>query len=113
MKKRIIIAIPTDDGQIVRTRFSSSRAFLVVKVKSGKIIHQEMRWNLLSQMMTSEDGYFYNLADCNVVIVKDVGPAHAQMLETKNIIVARTGETDVMAAFLHYLKCMPQLSEVL
>ena len=113
MNKKMKIAIPTDDGLNIRTRFSSSRGFMVAKVKSGKIIHKEMRWNLLSEMMTSEDGYFYNLADCDVVIVKEVGPAHAQILESKNITIARTGETDVKAAFLQYLKCMPQLSAIL
>lgn len=112
MKKRIIIAIPTDDGLIVRSRFSSSRGFLVATVKSGKIIHQEMRWNLLSEMMTSKEGYCYNLTDCDVVIIKEIGPAHAQILENKNITIARTGETELMAAFLQYLKCMPQFSMV-
>ncbi len=107
------IAIPTDDGLIVRTRFSSSRGFIVAKVKSGKIVHQELRWNLLSEMITSEDGYFYNLADCDVVILKEVGPTHTQILEMKNITVARTRETDVTTAFLQYLKCRPKLSEVL
>jgi predicted Fe-Mo cluster-binding NifX family protein len=112
MNKRMKIAIPTDDGLIVRTRFSSSRGFMVATVKSGKIIHQEMRWNLLSEMMTSEDGYFYNLADCDIVIVKEVGHVHAQILEIKNITIARTGETEIMAAFLQYLKCIHLLSEV-
>jgi len=104
------IAIPTDDGSIVRSRFSSSRGFLVATVKSCKIIHQEMRWNLLSEMMTSEDGYFYNLADCDVVIVKEIGPVHEQILENKNITIARTGETELMTALLQYLKCMSQFS---
>jgi predicted Fe-Mo cluster-binding NifX family protein len=110
MKKRIKIAIPTDDGLIVRSSFSSSRGFMVATVNSGKIVQQEMRWNLLSEMMTSEDRYFYNLADCDIVIVKEIGPAHAQILENKNITIAGTGETELMAAFLQFLKCMPQLS---
>jgi predicted Fe-Mo cluster-binding NifX family protein len=112
MNKRIKIAIPTDDGLIVRPKFCSSRGFLVATVKSGKIIHQELRWNLLSEMITSEHRYFYNLADCDVVIVKEAGSAYVQILETKNITIARTGETEITAAFLQYLKCMPALSEV-
>ena len=112
MNKKIKIAIPTDDGLMVRSRFSSSRGFFVATVKSGKIIHQELRWNLISEMMTSEEGYFYNLADCDVVIVKEVGSDYSQILETKNITIARTGETEITAAFLQYLKCMPALSEV-
>ena len=84
---------------------------MVATVNSGKIIHREMRWNLLSEMITSEDGYFYNLADCEVVIVKEIGPAHSQILNIKNITIARTCETEIMTAFLQYLKCSHLLSE--
>jgi len=108
MKQQIKIAIPTDDGLNVKSSYKNSRGFMVVTVISGKIIHQEMRWNLLSEMMTSEDGCFYNLADCDVVIVNEIGSAKARIFESKNIIIARTGETDLMAAFLKYLKCMPE-----
>jgi len=107
MNKKIKIAIPTDDGSIVRSRFSSSRGFLVATVKSGKIIHQEMRWNLISEMMTSEEGYFYNLADCDVVIVNEIGQCQCQRLKAEKKDIIQTVETDIPKAFIKYLDSIP------
>ena len=113
MKNEIKIAIPTDDGMIVRSRFSSARGFMVATINSGQIIHKEIRWNLLSEMITSKDQYFYNLADCDIVLVKEVGPAHARILENRNILIGKTEEPQLMEAFLQYLKRMPQLFKII
>jgi predicted Fe-Mo cluster-binding NifX family protein len=111
MKKQMKIAIPTDDGLIVRSGFSSSRGFMVATVNSDMIIQQEMRWNLLSEMITSRFGYFYNLNDCDVIIVREVEDSHKKIFKLKNMNIVRTAETEITAAFLHYLKCIPFLLE--
>ena len=107
------IAIPTDDGSIVRSRFSSSRGFLVATVKSGKIIHQEMRWNLLSEFLTSEHGFFYNLVDCDVVIVNEIGSGHRELFKTRRKEIIHTDQTEISKAFLDYLDSMPRINKLL
>jgi predicted Fe-Mo cluster-binding NifX family protein len=101
------IAIPTDDGLHVRLTCCRSRAFLVATLNSGKIIHQELRWNLLSEMMTSKFGYFYNLNDCDVVIVKEVEDSHKKILISKNMNIVRSEEKEITTALLKYLKNNP------
>ena len=106
------IAIPTDDELTVRARFSSSRGFLVVTAKSGKIVHEEMRWNLLSEMMTSMHGYFYNLTDCDAVIVKEIGDRHQELLLSMKKNVARTRQTEIHKAIQEYLVKIPGIAGI-
>jgi hypothetical protein len=63
------IAVPTNDGRTIGQNYRSSRGFHVSTVCSGRIVSSEIRWNLLSEMMTSEYGFLYNLSDCDAVIV--------------------------------------------
>jgi len=98
------IAVPTDDGEIISKDFSRSRGFVVATVNDSGIIRREMRWNLLSEMMTSESGYLYNLCDCNAVIVKEIGSCHYKRLETEKKKVVRTKDTLVSMAFSNYLE---------
>jgi predicted Fe-Mo cluster-binding NifX family protein len=37
------IAIPTDDGVTISRHFGRARAFLVVTIENGEVIHQELR----------------------------------------------------------------------
>jgi predicted Fe-Mo cluster-binding NifX family protein len=104
MKKGLKIAIPTDDGLIVRSSFSSSRGFMVATVDSGKIIHQEFRWNLFSEMIISEHGSLYNLCDCDVVIVNEIGECQCQRLKAEKKDVIITVETGINQIFGEYLK---------
>ena len=101
--KTMKVAITTDDGMIVGEQCRCSRAFLVATVKSGKIVHQELRWNLLSEILTSEDGLFYNLCDCDVVIVDQISEAHSENLKSKKKKIIRTDETNVGKAFINFL----------
>jgi predicted Fe-Mo cluster-binding NifX family protein len=103
MKDKIRIAFPSDDGVSIKSRFSRSRGFVVATISSGRIIHREMRWNLLSERMTSPDGIFYNLAGCDFVITNEVGTCHSEMLEAKKIRVERTNETDISIALHNYM----------
>ena len=97
------IAIPTDDGEIIVSQCRCSRGFIVATVKSGKIIHEELRWNLLSEILTSEEGLFYNLCDCDVVIVNQLSERHRQTLGGKKKKIVLTAETDVKKAFDSFL----------
>ncbi len=98
------IAIPSDDGILVGQQFKSSRAFVVATVDDGKILRQELRWNLISEIMTSPHGYYYNLADCNTIIVNEIGEGHTRLLGSINKEVIQTEETLVNNAFLIYLR---------
>ena len=101
--KMMKIAIPTDDGRAVSTQFLGSRGFLVVTIESGKIIHKEIRWNLISEMMTSEHGSLYNLCDCAVVIVNEIGNCHCKRIEAEKKEIIRTAETNINKVFGEYL----------
>ncbi|MCX6250894.1 MAG: hypothetical protein NTX61_09085 [Bacteroidetes bacterium] len=112
MEKKIKIAIPTDDGSIVRQEFRGSRAFWVATIKAGKIVRQELRWNLLSEILTSEYGFFYNLTDCDVVIVNEIGPRHSELLQEIKKMIVRTKQTEISKALNTYLTNILSLPEV-
>jgi predicted Fe-Mo cluster-binding NifX family protein len=104
LRKSLKIAVPTDDGIILGKQFKCARAFLVATIQSGQIVCEDLRWNLLSEIMTSDLGFFYNLEDCNTVIVNDIGPGHTEMLKARKITVIRTKESHISMAFSKYLK---------
>ncbi len=112
MKKRIKIAIPTDDGLIVRQEFAGSRAFVVATVKAGMMVHQEVRWNLLSEILTSGHGFFYNLVDCDVVMVNEIGYGQRELLKVINKEIVLTDQTEITQAFINYLDSIPSKIEV-
>ena len=97
------IAIPTDDGEVILKRFKGSRGFVVATIESGKIIHQELRWNLLSEIMTSEHGSLYNLCDCDAVIVNEIGQCQCKRLKSEKIEIIQTVETEIKKMFGEYL----------
>jgi len=106
------IAIPTDNGLIVGPQCRCSRGFLVATVKAGKIVRRELRWNLLSEILTSEDGLFYNLCDCDVLIVDQISEAHREHLKTKNKKIVQTDETNVGKAFVNFLSSNHSLADI-
>jgi predicted Fe-Mo cluster-binding NifX family protein len=104
MKKEFKAAIPSDDGVTVRPGFSNSRGYLVATLSDEKIIRREMRWNLISEIMTSPDGFFYNLTDCDVVIAKEFGTYQKQKLALRNLEIRVTEVTDITGALKDYLE---------
>jgi predicted Fe-Mo cluster-binding NifX family protein len=106
------IAIPTDDGLIVRQHFKGSRGFVVATMKAGMIVHQEMRWNFLSEIMTSEYGSFYNLVDCDLVMVSEIGNCQRELLKAINKGIVLTDQTEITQAFIDYLDSIPVKIEV-
>jgi predicted Fe-Mo cluster-binding NifX family protein len=107
------IALPTDDGIKIRPGICNSRAFQVATVKSGMIIHKELRWNLLSERLTSELGCFYNLNDCDVLILKETAITPSQIMKLKNLIIVQTNENDITVGLTNYLKCIFHLKNTL
>ncbi|MEI7897386.1 MAG: hypothetical protein WCJ26_10160 [bacterium] len=63
------IAIPTDDGIMLSAYPNSPKGYLVLTIKSGEIADEELRWNRLSEMLTSDSGIMYNLKDCSGIIL--------------------------------------------
>ncbi|MCX6245629.1 MAG: hypothetical protein NTU98_13125 [Bacteroidetes bacterium] len=106
MNREMKIAIPTDDGSIVKSRFCRSRGFVVATVEKGEIVHSEMRWNLLSEMMTSTAGSSYNLHDCNVLLVNGSRIGYDYIQKAGKIMVIRTTAITVTAAFKDYLNTL-------
>jgi hypothetical protein len=99
----IKIAIPTDDGEVIVQQCRCSLGFIVATVESGKIIQKELRWNLLSEILTSDEGLFYNLCDCDVVILNQISERHRTTLLDKKKSIVLTDETDVDKAFADFL----------
>jgi predicted Fe-Mo cluster-binding NifX family protein len=97
------IAIPTNDGEVILKGFKGSRGFMVTTIESGKIIHQELRWNLLSEIMTSEHGSFYNLCDCDTIIVNEIGLCQCARLKAENKEIIQTVETRIKKVFGEFL----------
>ena len=106
------IAIPTDDGRILGEKFRGARGFLVATIESGNIVHQELRWNLLSEMINSGLGAYYNLFDCDAVIVNEIGQCLFQRLKTEKKIIIQTTETDIPHALIQYTEGIPIFSEI-
>jgi len=113
MAKKIKIAVPTDDGLSIGQQFRCSRGFLVATVKEGKIVHEEMRWNLLSEIMTSEYGFFYNLVDCDIVIVNEIGNGQLELLHAIKVESVQTDQTEILKAFSTYLDKLPRSVELI
>ncbi|HTX88604.1 MAG TPA: hypothetical protein VMC08_06410 [Bacteroidales bacterium] len=97
------IAIPSDDGILVGTQFRCSRAFYVVTVNAGKITRQELRWNLLSEILTSPHGFYYNLCDCDIILLQEHENGLGEALKAKGKTVSYTCQTLVNQAVKNFL----------
>lgn len=103
MSKSLKIAIPSDDGLIVKKGLCSSRGYVVATIASGQIIRQEMRWNLLSELLTSSEGRYYNLHDCKLVIFNAISKKRHELLLSKDLQVLLTDKVSVNDAFADFL----------
>jgi hypothetical protein len=103
MENLVKIAIPTNDGVTINPTYCSSRGFLVTTVRDGSIVQREMRWNLLSEMMTSTGGCYYNLADCDIVLLGAEANRCEGKKAVKNFTVEYTAEVTAESALKRYL----------
>ena len=109
MSKKIKIAIPTDDGETIVRQFGVSRGFLVLTVDDSGILAREMRWNLLSAILTSDLGSHYNLFDCDAVLVNEIGSCQYRHLEAEKIKILRTSQKLIEKAVNAYLRSQMSL----
>jgi len=104
MSRKFRIAIPSDDGTSIVRNFGESRGFLVITIDKSGIHTQEMRWNLLSEMLTSDLGSHYNLFDCDLIMVDQISNCHCRRLEARKKKILRTNQNSVDYAVDTYLK---------
>ena len=98
------IAVPTDDGFIIGSQIRYFRGYFVATVMACKIVEEELRWNLLSEILTSEHGFYYNLADCDAVILNKGNTGLGALLAAKGKEIIYTEETLISQAVTNYLK---------
>jgi hypothetical protein len=104
MSGKIKVAVPTDDRINVRERFRGSRGFIIAHIEEGMIIHREMRWNLVSRMLTSEHGTYYNLADCQVILVRDAGEFEDSCTKASQKTIVQTDQQKIADALSEYVE---------
>ena len=104
----MIIAIPTEDGFTINQHFTPNNGFLVSIIQFGEIVKQEMRWNLNPGIPTSEDESYKTLADCDKVIVREIGLNQSDLLQLQKIDVIKTDETMIMKALMQYMRTVMQ-----
>jgi hypothetical protein len=97
------IAIPTDDGIMLSVTAKNPKGYLVLTVKGGEIINEELRWNKLSDMLTSENGFLHNLVDCSLIIVNVSSDDLREYLKSKQIEVITTMEVIITKIIMEYL----------
>jgi predicted Fe-Mo cluster-binding NifX family protein len=102
------IAIPTEDGLTINQQMMPAKGFLVLTIQLGELIQQEMRWNLPNGLTTAEEKSFRNLADCDKVIVREIGynQRNDPRLQKKEVIT--TEETIITNVLIQYLQNMVQ-----
>jgi predicted Fe-Mo cluster-binding NifX family protein len=102
------IAIPTKDGLTINEHLSPAKGFLILTIQLGEVVQQEMRWNLQNEMITSDEGTYYNLADCEKVIVRELSFDQLKYLQSHNKEVIKTEETIITKVLMQYLNSTMQ-----
>ncbi len=97
------IALPTDDGFLLCCECRFCRGFQVVTLEGSKIISSETRWNLLSEILTSTSGFYYNLTDCDTVILKDTQKGMGKKLAACGKKVSYSEEMMINEALKSYI----------
>jgi len=98
------IAIPTDDAIMLSAHVNNPKGYLVLTVEGGEIINEELRWNKLSDILTSDNGIFHNLMDCSAVMVNITSKNIDEYFQAKNIEIITTREVIITKVILDYLE---------
>lgn len=104
------LAIPTSDGLTISHDFRQSRGFLICTLEQGKITSKELRWNLLSEILTSPDGFLYNLADCDLIVVVGICKYLETRLTEERKKIIRTEESNISTLLLQYHNSHPPVN---
>jgi hypothetical protein len=97
------IAIPTDDGIMLSAYAGNPKGYLVLTVEGGEITREELRWNMLSDILTSEDGLLHNLVDCSHVIVNVSSNGLLEYLRSAKLEMITTKEVIITKIIMEYL----------
>ena len=97
------IAIPTDDGIMLSGDARNPQGYLVLTIEFGEISHEELRWNRLSDILTSENGALHNLMDCSYIIVNISSNDLREYLKSTQIEAITTKEVIITKVIMEYL----------
>ena len=97
------IAIPSDDGIMLAINPNNPKGYLVLTIAAGEIIHEELRWNVLSEILTSESGILYNLKDCSGIIVHSASDNGVKTPVSKQLTVHTTREVIITKVIMEYM----------
>ncbi|MEI7500561.1 MAG: hypothetical protein WCK84_08935 [Bacteroidota bacterium] len=98
------IAIPTHDGLNITPIFEQAKGTLVISLQSGEIIQEEMRWNKLSEILNSPEGIFYNVSDCDTLLVNNISERFDKILTEMGKKVYPVKESIITSAFMHFMQ---------
>ncbi len=98
------LAIPTNDRLTLSHDFGQAKGFLILTLELGEIIREEMRWNKLSDILCSADGFLTPIGDCQAVMVNDIGRTFERLVIAQNKEIIRTRESIITNAYVHYLE---------
>jgi predicted Fe-Mo cluster-binding NifX family protein len=98
------IAIPTNDGLTISPDFGQAKGFLILTSELGVISSEELRWNKLSDILCSEDGYLSPITDCQVVMVNKIGPTFSGLITGQKKEIVSTDDSIITNAYIHYLE---------
>ncbi|MEI7980126.1 MAG: hypothetical protein WCI71_00640 [Bacteroidota bacterium] len=98
------IAVPTNDGLNVTPIFEQAKGTLVISVEFGEITGEEMRWNKLSDILNSPEGFLCHVSDCDTVMVNRISERFSNILTQKGKEVYPMDETIITTAFLRFMR---------
>jgi predicted Fe-Mo cluster-binding NifX family protein len=102
------IAIPTNDGFTIHKQFANARAFLVSTIQFGEVAKQEMLRNSDLSGLAGEDRSYEELADCDKVIVREIGSELEKSMKLFKVDVVKTEETIITKVLMKYLQTVMQ-----
>lgn len=97
------IGIPTNDGLTLSPDFGEAKGFLILTIELGEIVKEEMRWNKLSIILCSPEGYLHHIHDCQAVMLMNIGDTYKDILTGRQKEIIRTREPIITNAWFHYL----------
>ena len=98
------IAIPTDNGLFVAPRFRDARGLLVLEVKLGEIVSQQIYWKPEEPASAKENGWAMALAGCDTVLLSRKDEPERKTLPPGHVRVVETGESIITRAILDFLE---------
>jgi hypothetical protein len=93
------LAIPTDDGLVLTTRFEAAKGFLVITFISGEITEQQLRWNISGDHANLAT----NITDCDGIMVQEIEDLNRNKLRSDNKEIFNTDDPIITNALMHFI----------